>query len=463
MSKHSNTSNTPGTLALDYLIIPGWVSPVQPVGLAHGGVSIRLAEQENAEGLLCMIDPWPDSVFAVLAVGDRVNLHVNGDTLPVDGKTIGPGEENSRVMLYVPIGELRNGVNQLHYEVTRPSDNNDKSDPLNVLFYRPGPTSLRLALPADVLENGVNAARAEQGVVCACYYSTPHAYDKVYLTGNSATVSRSVAAGQNSPILFTLYTDFFREAGDNPAAPFYFVVEDQLGNRDISTTVYIDIHLDRVDLDLRPPVVLEAREANGTRLNFQRDFYEADFATVTVNYTGSAPGQTVKLYAVGRANTYGSEVQTIQTAGQTLTFRVPRLEVVDSIGSLMTFYYTVRLPGTSDDKRSRSLGVNVTSQPLHLPQPTLIPGNPNPNPTPDIVRVTYPELVGTYRVRVRLYGVVVRDTDEIYIDRPNQMNIEIPRNWLTENQGREVIFNYTLRKTDTNELIQFSWCLRVHL
>ncbi|WP_213939429.1 hypothetical protein [Pseudomonas sp. dw_612] len=456
MSKQSDTSNVSGALALDYLILPGWVQTVQPPGLAHGGVSIKVAEQDNARGLLCLIDPWPDSVFAVLAVFDRVNLHLNGDTRPVDGKTIALGEENDRVALYVPVGALRDGVNQLHYEVIRVSGNRESSNALNVLFYRPGPTSLRLVLPADVVRDGVSAARAAQGVICECHYSTPHAYDTVRLTGNSATDSRTVVAGQNSPILFTLYTDFFRRAGDNPAAPFFFVAEDQLGNRAQSATVNIDIHLDRVDLDLRPPVVLEAREAGGTRLNFQKDFYEADFATVTVNYTGSAPGQTVKLYAIGRANTYGSEIQTVQATGQTLTFRVPRLEVVDSIGSRMTFYYTVRLPSTSEDKESRSLGVDVTAQPLRLPEPTLNAGRNN-------ARVYYPALVGEYRVRLRLYGVVIRNSDEIYINRPDYMDIAIPRDWLTENMSRDVIFNYTLRKTGTSELIQFSWCLRVQL
>lgn len=249
---------------------------------------------------------------------------------------------------------------------------------------------------------------------------------------------------------------FFRRAGDNPRAEFFFTATDQLGNQARSSSVFIDIHVGRVDLDLRPPVVLEAKEASGARLNFQKDFYEADFATVTVNYTGSAPGQTVKVYAIGRANTYGSGIQTVQVTGQTLTFRVPRLEVVDSIGARMTFYYTVRLPGTSEDLPSRSLEISVTGQPLHLPEPTL-------NGSRNNARVYYPTLVGEYRVRLRLYGVVIRDSDEIYINRPNYMDVAIPSNWLTENMSRDVIFNYTLRKTGTNELIQFSWCLRVRL
>ena len=449
-------SNAPGILKLPFFVIPGWVSPVQPPDLAHGGVSIRVAEQQSTQGMQCVIDPWPDSVFAVLAEGDTVTLHVNNDDLAVDGKTIQRGEESERINLYVPVGTLRNGVNQHQYKVRRVSGNNDESTPMNVLFYRPGPSALRLVLPPDVVRDGVSAARAAQGVVCECHYSTPHPFDTVVLTGNSATVSQPVAAGQASPIRITLDLDFFRQAGDNPAAPFYFTATDQLGNRGISPTVNIDIHVNRVDLDLRPPVVVEAKEDSGRRLNFQKDFYEAEYATVTVNYLGSAPGQTVKMYCIGRANTYGSEIQTVQAAGQTLFFRVPRLEVVDSIGSLMTFYYTVRLPGTSEDLESRSLGVNVTAQPLHLPEPTL-------NAAKDNARVYYPTLVGEYRVRLRLYGIVVRDSAEIYIDRLGYMDIPIPSSWITENRNRDVIFNYTLRKTGANELIMFSWCLRTRL
>ncbi|MEO6676930.1 MAG: hypothetical protein ABIO21_06095 [Pseudomonas sp.] len=449
-------SNAPGILKLPFFVIPGWVSPVQPPDLAHGGVSIRVAEQQSTQGMQCVIDPWPDSVLAVLAEGDTVTLHVNNDNLAVESKTIKLGEESERINLYVPVGTLRNGVNQLQYRVRRISNNHDESDPMDVLFYRPGPSALRLVLPPDVVRDGVSAARAAQGVVCECHYSTPHAFDTVRLTGNSATVSQSVAAGQTSPVLITLGLDFFREAGNNPAAPFYFTATDQLGNRGISQTVYIDIHLDRVDLDLRPPVVVEAKEDSGRRLNFQKDFYEAEYATVTVNYIGSAPGQTVKMYCIGRANTYGSEIQTIQAAGQTLFFRLPRLEVVDSIGSLMTFYYTVRLPGTTEELESDSLGVRVTAQPLHLPEPTL-------NAAKDNARVYYPTLVGEYRVRLRLYGIVVRDSAEIYISNPGYTNIPIPSSWLTENRNRDVIFNYTLRKTGVNELIMFSWCLRTRL
>lgn len=449
-------SNVPGILELYRPTIPGLVSPVQPPSLAHGGVSIRVAELQNPRGMQCVIEPWPDDDSAALATYDQVDLHVNNDNLPVDGKTIQPGEENDRVVLYVPVGTLRNGVNQLQYKVTRVSGNNDESVPMDVLFYRPGPSALRLVLPSDVVKDGISAERAARGVVCECHYSTPHAFDTVRLTANSATDSHPVTAGQASPILITLDLDFFRRARDNPAAPFYFTATDQLGNRELSPTVHIDIHLDRVVLDLRPPVVLEAKEASGTRLNFQKDFYEAPFATVTVNYTGSALGQTVKLYAVGRANTYGSETQTIQTTGQTLTFRVPRLEVVDSIGSLITFYYTVRLPGTSDDKESQSLGVNVTAQPLHLPEPTLNAGRNN-------ARVYYPTLMGEYRARLRLYGVAIRDSAEIYINQPSYTDIPIPSTWLTENMNKDVIFNYTLRKTGAGELIMFSWCLRVRL
>lgn len=458
MRKLFHPSNAPGILALDFLIIPNWVRPVQPSDLAHGGVSIRVAELQDSRGMLCVIDPWPDSVFAVLATYDSLSLHVNNDDTPVDSKTILPGEENLRIPLYVPAGTLRDGINEIQYRVQRLSGNPDESGQLKVLFYRPGPTGLRLVLPADVLRDGVSAARAAQGVICECHYSPVHPFDTVTLTGNSAAVSQRVsAAGQTSPMLITLGTDFFRQAGDNPAAPFFFNVVDQLGNRGPqSATVTVDIHLNRVDLDLRPPVVVDAREANGTRLNFQRDFYYADFATVTVNYTGSAPGQTVRLYAIGRANTWSSPIQTVQSVGQTLTFQVPRLEVVDSIGNPMEFHYTVRLPGTTEDRKSRSLDVEITAQQLRLGAPTVNGGRNN-------ARVGFPTLIGQYRVRLTLFGVVTRNSDEIYINRPDYMDIPIPSNWLTENMNRAVIFNYTLKKTESTELIQFSQCLRIQL
>ncbi|RON47692.1 hypothetical protein [Pseudomonas frederiksbergensis] len=462
MGKPSDTSNTPGILRLDFPAIPGLVTPIRPADLAHGGVPLSIADPVDGSGMACVIDPWPDSrAFGALAVGDRVDLYVNTIPFPVDGHTILRGEEDMRIFLYVPPRTLVNGVNEIYYKVTRISNNSDQSDPLKVLCYRPGPTNPRLVLPQDVLRDGVSAARAAQGVICECHYSTPHPYDMVYLTGNSANVNQSVAAGQNSPIVFTLDTNFFRQAGDNPAAPFYFTVFDQLGNRAQSPIVEIDIHLDRVDLDLKEPTVLEARELNGTGINFDRDFYYANFATVRVNYTGSAPGQSVKVYCVGRNHTYGSQIQSVQVAGQTLTFLVPRMEVVDSIGKSMRFYYTVRLPGETQDRPSRDLNVDVSPQEHQLIAPTI-------NEAKNNIRAYHENLIGRYSVRLRLTNAEnhddVRDSDEFSIaPDATYTNLAILQAWITQYRGRDVIFNYTLRKTGTGENIIFSWILRVRL
>lgn len=459
MSKPSDPSSEPGIQQLDILNIPGWVRDIQPSGLAFAGVSIAVAEGDS-RGMRCVIDPWPDSRAGVpaLAINDTLRLFVNARAVAT--KVIEPGEENQQIALYVPTGTLINGVNDIQHKVERISGNPDESPVFKLLFYRPGPLGLNLVLPQDVLSNGVSAARAAQGVVCQCFYSAPRPFDKVRLTGGATFEDHLVGApGQASPIEFTLGTAFFRRAGDNPAAPFFFVADDQLGNRAQSAPVDIDIHLDRVELDLRAPRVLEARENNGTQINFGAHFYYADFATVQVSYTGSAPGQSVKVYCVGRNHTYGSEIQNITSVGQTLSFFVPRLEVVDSIGERMKFYYTVRLSGETQDRPSLDLFVDVTPQTLRLIEPTI-------NGAGNNIRAYHPGLVGQHSVRLRLTNAAnhsdTRDSAEFAITPgAASTDIAVPQAWRTEFAGRDVIFNYTLRKTGTGENIQFSWCLRM--
>jgi hypothetical protein len=201
---------------------------------------------------------------------------------------------------------------------------------------------------------------------------------------------------------------------------------------------------------------LEALELNGTRLNFERDFYETKFATVKVAYTGSAPGQTVKVYWLGRNSTYGSEIRTVAYAGEVLRFLVPRQEVVDCIGSGAQISYTVRLPGTTENLPSENLRITVTAQKHHLPEPTLNSDKTN-------LRAYYPTLEATYSVRMALFGITTRYGDEVTITQPDFTNLPVPPAWITENRGRSVMFNYTLHRTDTTEKLIFSWFLRLTL
>ncbi|MHC8331888.1 hypothetical protein [Pseudomonas sp. LB3P25] len=235
------------------VIIQGWISPLKPADLAHGGIPRSLYDGQP-QGLECLVDPWTELQlrFWTMAVDDRVDLYVNDDPTPVTGKTVAPGEEQLRIRLYVPHGRLRNSVNRLHYKVIRPGGNNEDSRDLNVLYYlrspgEPAPQGLDLVIPPDVIKDGVSAARAAQGVEFGFTYSNRRAYDRIRFQLGDESVDWEITDA-SVPVIKTLFTDTFQTVGDNPNLLLDFVVFDQLGNFNRSPTKQIDVHLGRTNL-----------------------------------------------------------------------------------------------------------------------------------------------------------------------------------------------------------------------
>ncbi|SFH27688.1 Ig-like domain-containing protein [Pseudomonas sp. NFACC45] len=237
------------------VMIPGWVTPVKPVDLAHGGIPKSLYDGQT-RGLECLIDPLPEPdpqrrVWTMQA-DDRVDLYVNDESTPVAGATIIKGEENDRIRLYVPHGRLIQGVNRLHYKVTRPSGGGEDSEDLNVLYHlrapgEPAPEGLDLVIPPDVISDGISGERAAQGVAFGFDYSYRRPFDHIrFLLGD--TTDEWEIADASVPEVKTYFTNFFQQAGDNPNTLVEFVVLDQLGNSNRSSIKYLDIHLGRGQL-----------------------------------------------------------------------------------------------------------------------------------------------------------------------------------------------------------------------
>ena len=137
------------------VIIPGWITPVRPAGLADGGIPQSLYDGQQ-QGLECLIDPWTELQRKswTMAADDRADLYVNDDPTPVAGKTVEPGEEQDRIPLRIPHGQLIHGVNRLHYKVTRPGQNAEDSRNLYVLYHLrapgdPAPDGLDLVIPPE--------------------------------------------------------------------------------------------------------------------------------------------------------------------------------------------------------------------------------------------------------------------------------------------------------------------------
>lgn len=235
------------------VIIPGWVTPVKPDGIAHGGIPNALYDGQ-ARGLEFLVEPLIELLGSwTMAADDRVDLYCNGNLVPGAGQTVKPGEEQLRQRLYLPHGYLMQGVNTLHYVVTRVSGNSEPSRDLLVLYHLRPADSLNLVIPADVINDGVSAARAAQGVAFGFTYANRRKYDRIEFLLGDTQVRFDVPDG-TAPITHTLFTKTFREAGDNPSAVAEFHVIDQLGNRVKSPEKRLDIHLDRIKL--QTPILL---------------------------------------------------------------------------------------------------------------------------------------------------------------------------------------------------------------
>jgi hypothetical protein len=117
-------------------------------------------------------------------------------------------------------------------------------------------SELQLILPQDVIDEGIDADRAKQGVQVCFAYPYCRAYDEIRLNCNGKDVLRTITAAEApatpsaepTTICVMVGEDVFQQAGDNPKFVFSYTVTDQLGNgpdtdSPYSGTVEVDVHL----------------------------------------------------------------------------------------------------------------------------------------------------------------------------------------------------------------------------
>jgi hypothetical protein len=258
------TTQTPDNAVLA-LSPPRAPEATEPVEGAHYGVPKR-AYDLKPMGLTLDLDP---PLAGTVDAGDVIRLVLNNASTEAT-KTIQPGQEDAVQTLYLPKGLLRpNQLNTLVYTITRGSENRGTSTPELTLLYnaiRPGNqdrtpgdgahSELQLILPQDVIDDGIDAERAKQGVQVCFAYPYCRAYDVIRLNCNGKDVVRTVTAAEAtaSPsaepttICMMVGEDVFQQAGDNSKFVFSYTVTDQLGNgpdtdSPYSGTVEIDVHL----------------------------------------------------------------------------------------------------------------------------------------------------------------------------------------------------------------------------
>ncbi|MHA3739331.1 hypothetical protein ACXR0M_27195, partial [Pseudomonas sp. Eth.TT006] len=248
MNLQSQEANA--ALALYPVYPPQWITPVQPAGLADGGIALSAF---GSQGLMLVIDPITGLRTWTMAAFDTVTLYVNGVDTGVK-ETILPGKEGDRFAVYVPQRWFTNGVNAVHYKVTRVSGNEEDSLTLKLLYHNPAPT-ITVSHPASIGPG--------QPAVITFTRGYPRAYDTVTLTIGTWSI-RLTHPDHTKPLTYTLTAADLQQIGDGTRSVSAVVV-DQLTNSGVSATTSIAISANR--LDLQPPTVERASGNNYTPSN----------------------------------------------------------------------------------------------------------------------------------------------------------------------------------------------------
>ncbi|WP_296178835.1 hypothetical protein [Pseudomonas sp. UBA1879] len=184
---------------------------------------------------------------------------------------------------------------------------------------------------------------------------------------------------------------------------------------------------------------------------------KADIDVVVPDY-GMQPGESVKLYWVGRNTTYGSEIQTVANPPRPLRFKISKYEVIDVIGHRSTrIHYTVKR-GTAEPVLSHTLSLDVSGYPGEAPlvAPTL-------NAAHDNIRVQRQTGMGTSTtVEVRGLGTTEWQSNSQTLGSAQYLNFPVSATWLKANEGKPVKFNYSVRlKPSDGSNYRFSQLLRL--
>lgn len=206
------------------------------------------------------------------------------------------------------------------------------------------------------------------------------------------------------------------------------------------------------NFNLTPPKVLEAYGA-GNRLNLN-DIYNSSHVNVQVpHYIGMLRGHAIRMRWTNGRYKFDTEILTVGTPAP-INFKVPRLEVIDSIGSLVTVNYSVRTEPGTPLIISKSLSLSIDPQLFDLSEPRLSSDRKK-------VTVKFFNMIPGYTVRVRWHGVRVHDTETKPINNSSSISFDIPSTWTSENIGATVLINYSVHHSNTNENLMFSRLLRV--
>lgn len=287
MNRYSRTLFPPldhnySTLALRPVLIS---SMVEDVLLHDGGINISIVE--DPYGVLFAVDPW-----LRMQVGDRVEIYWDG--VSVGERIVVEADIDRRIFFQLEPTFIKAGrEKEVLYSLTRvgssvPEDSVSKS--LLVKLDRPGgkdrdphlPGHSELAapqLPKDVIDNGVDAQWAKDGIpVTIAKYPERAARDTVELRWGVVSISRLIteqeAAGED-PVVIMVDQAAILAAGDSAKLLVHYQVYDEVWNFSEQWSLQTFVQVEAGAWKLDAPIIQDA-------INGEIDLGNLGSANVTV-------------------------------------------------------------------------------------------------------------------------------------------------------------------------------------
>ncbi|MFT0867069.1 hypothetical protein [Pseudomonas sp. CAM1A] len=201
-----------------------------------------------------------------------------------------------------------------------------------------------------------------------------------------------------------------------------------------------------VPVDLRRPAVEKAFGDDNDQLDFHRDFADASHVNVTVpRYSGMTTNDKVAVVWTGPNFPYQMPWQTITAPGE-VVFPLPRVVLLDAIGTTVEVKYLVMRGGEPSEVTSEPLALTVLAQKLELAAPRYMSfGGVNPR---FILR--YPDIKDGDKVLIRwqvdpaLESTLREATLDVYKDGQYYL-VEVNPTWSQDDRRKNVFVNYSIQ------------------
>jgi len=291
-------------LALRPVLIAGMVTPVEN---GDAGVNFSIVN-DNPIGVLAAVDPWQQ-----MAVGDRVEIYWNDHA--VASRTVEAAEIDQRLIFFLPPEPIVPGwAERVFYRLTRAgSSTPEDSVPLRIRVkldhpggvdrdpHLPGHSELAAPrLPQEVIDNGVDANWAAQGVPAEiAAYPGRAARDTIELQWGDATLTHRLTdaeAAGTAPIVITVDQAAILAGGDSPDLLVQYQVFDEVWNFSTEWSLRTYVKVEAGAQRLAAPIIKES--VNGI---IDLGLLGPDNVTVQIAAIGLPfePGDTLTLIWTG--------------------------------------------------------------------------------------------------------------------------------------------------------------------